>query len=349
MRIALIAPPFIAVPPKRYGGTELFLAELSSGLLERGLDLTLYTNGESSMPVPMKWLYEKQEWPISGDTDVNLKGVNHVAWAVHDALSSADIIHMNNASGLPLSRFCDAPVVFTIHHAYDPVFADFYSLFPQVSYVTISDFQKKELNLSQMRTIRHGIDTAKYCLQTSKQDYLCFLGRVAPPKGTHLAIEIAKRAGLPLKIAGEIQPAYRDYWETKIKPEVDGRFIEFVGEVTIEEKNELLGNARAMIFPIQWAEPFGLVLVEAMACGTPVLAMPGGSVEEIVKEGVSGNVRRTVQELVESVKNCTFDPVQVRRYADSFFSKERMVQDYVELYTGLVRDRYREQAEPSVA
>jgi glycosyltransferase involved in cell wall biosynthesis len=347
VKIALIAPPFISVPPKKYGGTELFLAELGSGLADLGMDVTLYTNGESRGPVRIKWIYEKQEWPITGDQEVNLKAANHLAWAVHDSLENADIVHMNSARGLPLSRFCRAPVVYTVHHPYEQALADFYSLFPQVCFVTISDFQKSEMKLSRVRTIHHGVDMGKYRFQAAKQDYLCFLGRVAPPKGTHIAIEIAKRAGLPLKIAGEIQPTYQGYWETMVRPNVDGQFIQFLGEVDVEAKNELLGNARAMLFPVQWDEPFGLVLVESMACGTPVLAMPGGSVNEIVKEGVSGCIRRTAQELADCARNCSFDPVSVRRYAETFFSKERMVREYLDLYQAIVREQHPTEAQPA--
>ncbi len=349
MRIALIAPPFIAVPPRRYGGTELFVAELAAGLAQQGIDVTVYTNGESDLPLPIKWLYEKQEWPIEGDTEVNLKALNHVAWAVRDAIGSAEIIHLNNAPGLPLCRFADVPAVYTVHHAYEQPLADFYCQFPEVSFVTISDFQRRELKVPHTRTIHHGVDMAKYSFEAEKQDYLCFLGRVAPPKGTHLAIDVAKKAGIPLKIAGEIQPLYREYWETKVKPHVDGRLIEYVGEVGLEEKNELLGSARALLFPIQWDEPFGLVLVEAMACGTPVLAMPGGSVGEIVKDGVSGCVRKSVEELAECAKNFSFNPRDVRQHAETFFSKEVMVSAYIDLYTAILRDRYPAQAEPMVA
>ncbi|HET7872205.1 MAG TPA: glycosyltransferase family 4 protein [Terriglobales bacterium] len=339
MKIALIAPPFISVPPKNYGGTELFLAELCAGLAEREIDVTLYTNGESRTPVPMKWIYEKEEWPVSGDLELSLKAANHVAWAVHDAVDYADIIHMNSARGIPLTRFCRAPVVYTVHHPFEQSLADFYALYPQIWYVTISHFQKDQLGLPRMRNIHHGVDLSKYRFRKNKQDYLCFLGRVAPPKGTHIAIEIARRAGIPLKIAGEIQPAYQDYWQTMVKPKVDGRFIEFLGEVDLEEKNELLANARAMLFPIQWDEPFGLVLVESMACGTPVLAMPGGSVGEIVKEGVSGCVRSSAPELADCAVNCAFDPAGVRRHAETYFSRERMVQDYLELYQAILRDQ----------
>jgi glycosyltransferase involved in cell wall biosynthesis len=136
-----------------------------------------------------------------------------------------------------------------------------------------------------MRTIHHGIDPSQYDFVERKQPYLSFIGRIAPIKGTHLAIEVAKRTGIPLKIAGDVQPLYREYFEKKIKPEVDGRLVEYVGLADLRAKNELLSNSLAMLFPIQWNEPFGLVMVEAMACGTPVLAMPGGSVPEVVRDG----------------------------------------------------------------
>jgi glycosyltransferase involved in cell wall biosynthesis len=327
----------------------LFIAELASGLAQKGIDVTLYANGESSIPVSRKWLYEKQDWPQEGDVEFNLKMLNHAAWAVRDAAGSAEIIHLNNAPGLPLTRFSEAPPVCTIHHAYDPTLADFYGQFPKVCFVTISHSQRRGLRLAHARTIHHGIDLANYRLQEKKQDYFCFLGRVAPPKGTHLAIEIARKVGLPLKIAGEIQPAYQQYWESQIKPQVDGRFIEYVGEVGPEEKNDLLSNARALLFPNQWDEPFGLVLVEAMACGTPVLAMPGGSVDEIVKEGVSGCVRKSVQELADCARDLHFVPDTVRRYASVFFSRERMVNDYIELYTRILHGQLPEEAEPLVA
>ena len=350
MRIALIAPPFISVPPKRYGGTELFLAELASGLQERGVEIILYTNAESTLPVPMKWLYEEEEWPLSGDVEANLKALNHSAWAVEDAIGNADVIHMNNAPGLTLSRFSpELPLVYTVHHAYEPILSKFYNLFPRVSYVTISEFQREKLSVPRSRTIHHGIEMSKYRFNSAKEPYLCFLGRVAPVKGTHLAIEIAKKAGIPLKIAGEIQPLYREYWETSIKPQVDGRLVEYVGEVGLDEKNKLLGNAMAMLFPIQWDEPFGLVMIEAMACGTPVLALPGGSVKEIVKEGVSGYVRPSVDELAACAKDLDLVPEIVRKYAEALFSRERMVSDYIELYSEILGEAYHTEAEPIVA
>lgn len=339
MRIALVAPPFIAVPPKKYGGTELFIAELASGLLQEGIDVTVYTNGESAVDAPIKWLYAREEWPLGEQVEASLKGLNHSAWAMKDAAAECDIIHLNNAPGLSVARFVDQPIVYTIHHSHEPGLADFYRSFPGVSYVTISRFQQRKLRLAQMHAIHHGIDVSRYQLQTGKRRHLSFLGRIAPPKGTHLAIETAKKAGIPLKIAGEIQPCYRDYWENIVKPLVDGRFIEYVGEVGPQEKNELLGESVAMLFPIQWDEPFGLVMIEAMACGTPVLALPGGSVTEIVVDGTSGHVRGTVAELAECARGLRFDPAAVRQYVEKFFSARRMTRDYVDLYTGLAGDK----------
>src|SRR5438270_9000309 len=170
--------------------------------------------------------------------------------------------------------------------------------------------------MPQMRTIHHGIDVRRYRLVEKKQQYLSFIGRIAPIKGTHLAIDVAKRTGIPLKIAGDIQPINREYFEAKIKPEIDGKFIEYIGLADLKAKNELLGNSMAMLFPIKWNEPFGLVMVEAMACGTPVLALRGGSVPEIVRDGVSGYVCRSARDMFKRVRNLQFSPRAVRQYVE---------------------------------
>jgi glycosyltransferase involved in cell wall biosynthesis len=338
MRIALIAPPFIAIPPKKYGGTELFIAELAHGLQLQGVDVTVYTNGESTVDVPTRWLYPQGEWPLKHEVEASLKGLNHFAWAIQEATEEADIIHVNSAPGLSFSRFTDVPMVYTVHHAHDPYLSEFYQSYPDVSYVTISDFQREKLSMPVMQTIHHGINPSLYPVVEKKQEYLSFLGRIAPPKGTHLAIEIAKKSGIPLKIAGEIQPINKDYWETMVKPHVDGKFIEYVGEVGMEDKVELLGNSMAMLFPVQWDEPFGLVMIEAMACGTPVLSLPGGSVAEVVREGVSGNVRDTAAELAKCARNLNIPARTVRGYMEDSFSVKRMTQDYISLYSEILRD-----------
>lgn len=343
MKIALIAPPFLTVPPQKYGGTELFVAELAGGLRQQGVDVTVYTIGESTIETRTRWLYPCSQWPpLHGELECTLKALNHSSWAVAEAAGEMDIIHGNSAPALSFSRFVDVPMVHTIHHTYDPAYAEFYESVPEVSYVAISNAQRSKLRMPRMRTIHHGINPTLYQVGTKKREYLSFLGRIAPPKGTHLAIEVARKAGIPLKIAGEIQPAYADYWETMVKPQIDGTFIEYVGEVGLPEKIQLLANSVAMLFPIQWDEPFGLVLIESMACGTPVLAMPGGSVLEIVKEGVSGCVRPTTDELAQCAANLDLQPEAVRAYMEKFFSVERMTRDYISLYTEILQNGVKE-------
>ncbi len=337
MRIALVAPPFIPVPPKVYGGTELFIAHLAEGLKNLGLDVVVYCNGESTINVEKRWLYKQAQWPIKGEVYANLKDINHTAWAVQDAAQTCDVIHLNNLPGLAHSRFVPTAFAYTIHHPVEPGLSAFYDFYPEVHYVTISDFQRHRETMPKIRTIHHGIDLSLYRLQQGKREYLSFLGRVAPIKGTHLAIEAAKKAGIPLKIAGEIQPIFRDYYETEIKPHIDGKFIEYIGEADVAAKNELLGNSLALLFPIQWDEPFGLVMIEAMACGTPVLALPGGSVQEVIRDGVSGWVCRSVDELAHKAKvSSDFRPAAVRGYVAENFALETMVSNYAQLYRDIV-------------
>lgn len=339
MRVALVAPPFISVPPADYGGTELFVAHLAEGLKKRGVDVVVYTNGESTVDVERRWLYEKSQWPLKAADTAWMKSLDHEAWAVHDAQKDCDIIHVQSAPAIVFSHFVKKPVVLTLHGPHDAKASELYSHYPDVQYVSISDSQKSAEHMPKMRTIHHGIDVSLYKLVEHKQQYLSFIGRIAPLKGTHHAIEVAKRTGIPLKIAGDIQPANREYFEAKIKPQIDGKLVEYIGLADLAAKNELLGNSIAMLFPIQWNEPFGLVMVEAMACGTPVLAMPGGSVPEVVKEGVSGYICRSVRTMVTRAKELDrFDPAAIRRYVEENFSVEHMVSGYVELYEELLRD-----------
>ncbi|HLK31661.1 MAG TPA: glycosyltransferase family 4 protein [Terriglobales bacterium] len=338
MRVAIIAPPFISVPPKVYGGTELFIAQLAKGLQKVGIEVVVYANGESSVEAETRWLFPKSQWPIRGEVYDNLKDLNHTSWAVKDAIRTSDIIHINNLPGLICSRFVNRPFVYTLHHPHVPELSDFYSYFPDVNYVTISEFQRRQEVMPHLQTIHHGIDIGRYQCCETKQPYLSFLGRISPIKGTHLAIQVAKRAGIPLKIAGEVQPMFRDYFAREIQPHLDGKFIEYIGEADLAAKNELLGNSLALLFPIQWDEPFGLVMVEAMACGTPVLALAGGSVEEVIEHGVSGFVCRSVEEMAERARNIggAVSPAMVRQYVKERFSLEQMVLRYAKLYQGIM-------------
>jgi glycosyltransferase involved in cell wall biosynthesis len=336
MRIGLIAPPFIPVPPPLYGGTELFVALLAEGLEHRGVDVVVYSNGESTVKVENRFLYDKMEWPVLSDIHAQFKDANHSAWAVQDAAKSCDIIHLNNATGLTYSRFVDRAFIYTVHHPKVAELSEYYRSYPETTYVTISEAQRHLEDMPRMQTIHHGIAMDSYPLVEDKQPYLAFLGRIAPIKGVHRAIEVAKRSGIPLKIAGEVQPIFQSYFDTEIRPHIDGRFIEYLGPADLAVKNELLGNAMAMLFPIQWAEPFGLVMLESMACGTPVIALEGGSVREVVKDGVSGWVCTSVDQLVEAVQTLDLRPEAVRRYAEERFSVDVMVEHYLQLYSTLI-------------
>jgi glycosyltransferase involved in cell wall biosynthesis len=339
VRIALVASPFISVPPSLYGGTELFVAELALGLKARNVDVVVYTNGESTVDVERRWLYERAQWPIKGEVYDNLKDINHSSWAIADAAADCDILHVNNIPALFNTRLAPQPSVYTVHHPHEAELTELYRWLTDVQFVTISDFQRRLEPMANIRTIHHGVNPALYRPQTKKEDYLSFIGRIAPVKGVHLAIEVAHKTGIPLKIAGEVQPRFRDYFDSEIKPHIDGKFIEFVGEANLEQKNELLGHSRAMLFPIQWDEPFGLVMIEAMACGTPVLALPRGSVPEVVKDGVSGWICNSVDELADRAKHLAIAPSTVRAYVEREFGLDRMVSRYVELYTELLEER----------
>jgi glycosyltransferase involved in cell wall biosynthesis len=192
--------------------------------------------------------------------------------------------------------------------------------------------------MPHLQTIHHGIDLSQYHYRGKKQEYLSFLGRIAPIKGTHLAIRVAQQAGIPLKIAGEIQPMFRSYFESEIRPHLDGKLIEYIGEADLAAKDELLGNSMAMLFPIQWDEPFGLVMAEAMACGTPVLALPGGSVEEVIENGVNGFICRSVEEMAARVRTVGQEiaPAMVCQYAKQHFSLEHMALRYARLYQSIL-------------
>jgi glycosyltransferase involved in cell wall biosynthesis len=344
LRIALIAAPFIAIPPADYGGTELFVAHLAEGLRKSNIDAVVYANGESTVEAERRWLYEKAQWPIKPSEYVWLKEIDHTAWAVADALKHSDLIHVQSTQALALSRFANRPFVLTLHGPHESKLSEYFSHYQEVQYVAISEDQARQESLPKLRTIHHGIDLSLYQLVENKRPYLSFIGRIAPIKGTHVAIEVAQRTGIPLKIAGEVQPVFREYFENKIRPHIDGRLVEYIGPADLRAKNELLGNSMAMLFPIQWKEPFGLVMLEAMACGTPVLALPGGSVPEIVKEGVSGHICRSIRGLINSVANLNMKPAAVRKYVEENFSINKMVASYISLYKETISNNERKAA-----
>jgi len=331
MRIALIAPPFISVPPLRYGGTELFVAHLAHGLQARGLDVVVYANGDSRVGCELRWRYRHTDWPVKQPMAAQIKNSDHHAWAVHDAALHADLLHINDAVAVHYSLFVDQPIVTTLHHPNEPLLSDLYVKYPAIQYVAISRAQARGEPMPNVHVIHHGLDLDHYCTSAAKEDYVVFLGRMAPCKGAHNAIAAARKAGIRLKLAGEIQPVFRDYWERQVEPHLGGD-IEYVGEANLAQKNELLSRARALLFPIEWEEPFGLAMIEAMACGTPVLAFAGGSVAEIVRDGVSGWICRDADEMADRIVAAPVPSASCREWVAANFSISRMVDRYVALY-----------------
>ena len=339
MRIGIVGPPFIAIPPARYGGTELFIANLARGLHARGHDVTVYGNGDSRLPCRVKWRFPHTDWPVDGSVRAELKNIDHAAWAVHDAAASADVIHLNDVVGVPFTRFVDQPVALTIHHPHEPALSEQYLRYPDVQYVAVGRWLAAREPMARLNVVHHGIPMNDYVFSAAKEEYVAFLGRMAPCKGPHLAIEVARRAGVRLKLAGEIQPIFREYWDTRIAPFIDGRRIEYVGEVNLAQKNALLSRARALLFPIQWEEPFGLVMIEAMACGTPVLAFAGGAVEEVVRNGVSGWMCGDVADMAARARGRLPDSAGCREFVARHFSIDSMIDRYLVIYEELISAR----------
>jgi glycosyltransferase involved in cell wall biosynthesis len=337
VHIALVAPPFIAVPPPAYGGTELFVAALAETLVRRGHHVVVYTNGDSHGSFDVRWLYPHSDWPPPAGSTGHLRELTHYAWAVRDAASTCDVMHINDVAGVFLSQFVRQPFVLTLHHPHEAPLSEVYGQHSDVTYVAISDAQRRREEMSRLTTIHHGIDCRDFLVREQKGDYLAFLGRIAPCKGVDAAIEIAYRTGIRLKIAGQIQRYFQGYWDSTVKPRIDGRLVEYIGEADLALKNQLLGEARALLFPIQWEEPFGLVMLEAMACGTPVIAFDRGSVREIVAHGSTGWLCRDLDEMAATVRDRPpLSAHACRMHVETHFSVERMASDYEHVYRAAV-------------
>jgi glycosyltransferase involved in cell wall biosynthesis len=264
--------------------------------------------------------------------NAGLKNADHTAWAMDDASRRVDVIHLNDIVGVPFTRFVDVPVVLTLHHPHDPVLSEQYLRYPDIDYIAIGEWLGRKEPMSRIHVVHHGIPVGDYSFSSDKDDYVAFLGRMAPCKGPHLAIEAARRAGVRLKLAGEVQPVFQEYWDQEVRPHIDGDQIEYVGEVDFEQKNELLSRARALLFPIQWEEPFGLVMIEAMACGTPVLAFAGGAVEEVMRNGLNGWICRDVDDMATRIGGPLAPYGGCRDYVERHFSFDRMVDRYLAIY-----------------
>jgi len=340
MRIAQIAPLAEAVPPKLYGGTERVVSWLTEELVRLGHEVALFASGDSKTSARLEacWPHALRLDPGHPDpmlayaaTLERLAGMVDRFDVVH---SHIDWIH------IPLLRRLGVPFVTTLHGRLDLPNIDscFGQCFAETPFVSISDAQRTPLpDAHWVGTVYHGLPEDLLVPNFAPKGYLAFLGRIAPEKGPETAIRLARAAGLPLKIAAKVDKVDRAYFESKVEPLIDGHQIELIGEIDEQQKSTFLGNALALLFPISWPEPFGLVMIEAMACGTPVIAFPSGSVPEVIDDGMTGFVVEPEQALSAIDAISKLDRRQVRGRFEQRFMARRMAQDYVRIYETLLR------------
>jgi glycosyltransferase involved in cell wall biosynthesis len=337
MRIAQIAPLYEAVPPKFYGGTERVVSYLTEALVELGHDVTLFASGDSVTSAKLE-----AAWPRALRLDPTVRDAMapHVLLMerVRSIAHEFDVLHFHlDYLPFPLFSTLDTPFVTTLHGRLDlPELQPIFDTFSQAPVVSISDSQRLPLKQANwLNTIYHGLPAQLLTPQPHKKpEYLAFLGRICPEKRVDTAIKIAAQSGLPLKIAAKVD---QEYFKTEIEPLLSQAHVEFVGEINEAQKPEFLSGAKALLFPIDWSEPFGLVMIESMACGTPVIAFNRGSVPEVIDHGVTGFVVEDVQGAVAALQRLDeLSRTDIRAQFERRFSAKTMAQNYLDGYTALI-------------
>ena len=345
MKIAQVAPLYESVPPRQYGGTERVVSYLTDELVRQGHEVTLFATTDSKTAAELEpvapgalRLLEHCQDPLAHHVLL----MDRVARRAHEF----DVIHFHvDYLHFPLLRLLQVPHVTTLHGRLDiPDLVPLYSEFADIPVVSISDDQRRPLPQANWQaTVYHGLPLDRYRLNPAGGDYLAFLGRISPEKRVDRAIQIALRTGMQIRIAAKIDRADREYYEEHIAPLFRLPRVEYIGEIGEHEKAEFLGNARALLFPIDWPEPFGLVMIEAMACGTPVIAYRRGSVPEVMADGVTGWIVDDMEQAVAAVERLDgFDRRRCREHFERHFSAERMARDYLRVY-----EQVRETAAPA--
>jgi glycosyltransferase involved in cell wall biosynthesis len=339
MRIAQVAPLIESVPPKLYGGTERIVSYLTDELVRQGHQVTLFASGDSVTQaelVPCTARALRLDPAVADPLPHQMIALDQVRRRAHEF----DVLHFHvDYLHFPLSRALGWHTVTTMHGRLDlPDLAPLFAAFPEMSLVSISDHQRRPLpHLRWLRTVQHGLPLDLYPFTAAPDgDYLAFVGRICPEKRPDRAIEIARRAGLPLKIAAKVDAVDAAYFAEVVRPLLRDPLVEFIGEIGEAEKAALLGNARAFLFPVDWPEPFGLVMIESMACGTPVIAWRCGSVPEVVEHGVTGCIVDSMETAVAAVDRVgTLDRALIRQRFEQRFSAQRMAEDYLAVYNSV--------------
>jgi glycosyltransferase involved in cell wall biosynthesis len=344
MKIAQVAPLFEAVPPQQYGGTERVVSYLTEELVRQGHDVTLFASGDS---VSRATLVAGCEQSLRLDTNCVDPWAYQVLQIeqVFQRAETFDVVHFHNDYiHFPVSRRSKIAQLTTLHGRLDiPDLVPLYREFRDMPVVSISDAQREPLPwINWIATVYHGLPVDQYTFYPSPGAYLVFVGRISPEKRVDRAIEIAKRANMPLKIAAKVDDVDRQYFDAEIRPILDHALIDFVGEVGDAEKDRLVGNAYALLFPIDWPEPFGLVMIESLACGTPVIAYGGGSVPEIIDDGSTGFIVDSVESSVRALEKIQYiDRRLCRQVFEERFSAARMTRDYLTVYEKLCETKTR--------
>ncbi|MER8962604.1 MULTISPECIES: glycosyltransferase family 4 protein [unclassified Mesorhizobium] len=343
MKIAQIAPLIESVPPRLYGGTERIVSYLTEELVRQGHEVTLFASGDSRTSAELVACCDVA-------LRLNPKSQNHIPYhimmleQVRKRADEFDALHFHvDVLHFPIIREFAQRTVTTLHGRLDlPFLARLYAMFDDIPLVSISDDQRRPMPpVNWLGTVYHGLPRDILPFRRKASGYLAFLGRISPEKGPEVAIEIAARAGMPLKIAAKIDAVDQSFWAERVEPLVL-RYsnVEFIGEIDEQQKAEFLGNATALLFPIDWPEPFGLVTIEAMACGTPVIAFNRGAVPEVIDDGVSGLIVDSVDEAVEAVRRIGgLDRARVRETFERRFMVGRMCSDYMEVYRSLAGNK----------
>jgi glycosyltransferase involved in cell wall biosynthesis len=344
MHIAQVAPLTEAIPPKLYGGTERVVHWLTEELLSLGHDVTLFASGDSCTSARLE-----APWPRALRLDGSIRDPNalHMLMLerVRQRTDDFDFVHFH-LDYYPFSLFSrqQTPFVTTLHGRLDlPEHQPLFATFASVPVVSISQAQRRPIpHAGWVRTIHHGLPEQLLVPQPVKQEYFAFLGRIAPEKGVDRAIRIAQQCGVPLKIAAKVDKVDREYFEGSIRPLIDGKSVEYIGEITDNEKAKFLSAAIVLLVPIDWPEPFGLVMIEAMACGTPVIAFNRGSVPEVIDDGTTGFIVEDEKGAIGAAYRLPeLSRIAIRRRFEERFTARRMAQDYLAVYRTLM-----ERAEP---